>query len=68
MTSARVPGNSCLSKVLIGRYLNELAQLRQVSGSSGESAVSEAFKDLFKGYARTRDLLFIPQFEIEFPA
>lgn len=68
MTSARVPRNSCLSKVLIGQYLNELAHLRQVSGSSGESVVSEAFKDLFKGYARTRDLLFIPQFEIESPA
>ena len=64
MTSARVPGNSCLSKALIGQYLIELAR-RQVSGSSGESVVSEAFKDLLKGYARTRDLLFIPQFEIE---
>lgn len=54
-----------MSKLLIGQYLNELAQLRQVSGSSRESVVSEAFKDLLKGYARTHDLVFIPQFEIE---
>ena len=57
-----------MSKVLIGQYLNELAQLRQVSGSSRESVVSEAFKDLLKGYARSHDLVFIPQFEIESPA
>ena len=57
-----------MSKVLIGQYLNELAQLRQVSGSVRESVVSEAFKDLLKGYARTHDLVFIPQFQIESPA
>ncbi len=57
-----------MSKVLIGQYLNELAQLRQVSGSTRESVVSEAFKDLLKGYARSHDLVFIPQFEIESPA
>ncbi len=57
-----------MSKVLIGQYLNELAQLRQVSGSNRESVVREAFKDLLKGYARSHDLVFVPEFEIESPA
>ncbi len=45
-----------MSKVLIGQYLNELARLRQVSGTTRESVVREAFKDLLKGYARSHDL------------
>lgn len=57
-----------MSKVLIGQYLNDLAQLRQISGSTRESVVREAFKDLLKGYARSHDLVFVPEFEIESPA
>ena len=30
--------------------------------------VREAFKDLLKGYARSHDLVFIPEYEIETPA
>ena len=29
---------------------------------------SEAFKDLLKGWGRARDLIFVPQYEIETPA
>lgn len=57
-----------MSKLLIGQYLNDLARLRQVSGTHRESVVREAFKDLLKGYARSHDLVFVPEFEIESPA
>jgi predicted helicase len=57
-----------MSKLLIGQYLNDLARLKQVSGTHRESVVREAFKDLLKGYARTHDLVFVPEFEVESPA
>ncbi|MFS8064585.1 MAG: hypothetical protein ACMG5Z_08330, partial [Luteimonas sp.] len=57
-----------MSKLLISQYLNDLARLKQVSGSVRESVVREAFKDLLKGHARSHDLVFVPEFEIESPA
>ena len=54
-----------MSKLLISQYLNELSRLKQVSGTHRESVVREAFKDLLKGYARSHDLVFVPEFEIE---
>jgi hypothetical protein len=57
-----------MSKLLISQYLNDLARLKQVSGSVRESVVREAFKDLLKGYGRSHDLVFVPEFEIETPA
>ncbi len=53
-----------MSKLLIGQYLNDLARLKQVSGTHRESVVREAFKDLLKGYARSFDLVFVPEYEI----
>jgi hypothetical protein len=49
-----------MSQVLIQQYLNQLQDLRKVSGSHRESVVREAFKDLLKGWARTHDLVFEP--------
>jgi predicted helicase len=57
-----------LSQILIQHYLNQLADLRKASGTHRESVVREAFKDLLKGYARSHDLIFIPEYEIETPA
>lgn len=57
-----------MSKLLINQYLGDLARLKQVSGTSRESVVREAFKDLLKGYARSNDLIFVPEFEIQSPA
>jgi hypothetical protein len=37
-----------MSQHLIGRYLNELSDLRPVSGEARESVVREAFKTLLK--------------------
>ena len=42
-----------MSQVLIQQYLNQLQDLRKVSGTHRESVVREAFKDLLKGWART---------------
>jgi len=54
-----------MSQVLIQQYLNELQDLRKVSGTHRESVVREAFKDLLKGWARSHDLVFVPEYEIE---
>jgi len=57
-----------VSQVLIQQYLNHLQDLRKHSGTHREGVVSDAFKDLLKGYARSHDLVFIPQYEIVTPA
>jgi len=57
-----------MSQVLIQQYLNQLRDLRKVSGTHRESVVREAFKDLLKGWARSRDLIFVPEYEIATPA
>lgn len=54
-----------MSQLLIQRYLNHLAKLRQVSGTHRESVVREAFKDLLKGWARDHDLTFVPEYQFE---
>ena len=57
-----------MSQLLIQQYLNQLRDLRRVSGTHRESVVSEAFKDLLKGWARQQDLIFVAQYEIRTPA
>ncbi len=52
-----------LSQLLIQHYLNELQTLRRVSGTSREGVVSEAFKTLLKDWGKSRDLIFVPQYE-----
>lgn len=47
--------------------MNQLQDLRRVSGTHRESVVREAFKDLLKGYARAHDLIFVPEYEIAAP-
>lgn len=50
-----------VSQLLIQQYLNELSDLRRVSGSARESVVREAFKTLLKGWGRSQDLIFVPE-------
>ncbi len=57
-----------MSQILIQQYLNELQDLRRVSGTTRESVVREAFKNLLKGWGRSHDLIFVPEYEIETPA
>ncbi len=56
-----------MSQLLIQQYLNQLASLKKVSGTCRESVVREAFKDLLKGWARSHDLVFVPEYEIAAP-
>ncbi len=56
-----------MSQPLIQQYLNQLEMLRKVSGTTRESVVREAFKDLLKGWARSHDLTFVPEHEIAAP-
>jgi predicted helicase len=53
-----------VSQLLIQQYLNNLQDLRKVSGTHRESVVREAFKDLLKGWGRAHDLIFVPEYEI----
>lgn len=52
-----------MSQVLIQQYLNQLQDLRNVSGTHREMVVREAFKDLLKSWARSRDLIFVPEYD-----
>lgn len=56
-----------MSQLLIQQYLNQLQDLRKVGGTHRESVVREAFKDLLKGWARSRDLFFIPEYQFTAP-
>ncbi|MEY9250383.1 putative helicase [Bradyrhizobium ottawaense] len=53
-----------MSQHLIQKYLNDLSDLRRVSGSTREGVVSEAFKDLLKGFGKSHDLIFLNQYEL----
>jgi predicted helicase len=57
-----------MSQLLIQQYLNQLSDLRKVSGTHRETVVREAFKDLLKGWARSHDLVFVPEYEYFTPA
>ncbi len=52
-----------MSQVLIQNYLNDLKDIRRVSGSGRETVVREAFKDLLKAWGRSRDLVFVAEHE-----
>jgi predicted helicase len=54
-----------MSQHLISRYLNELSDLRRVSGEARESVVREAFKTLLKDWGRSKDLIFIPEYKLD---
>jgi predicted helicase len=54
-----------MSQLLIQQYLNQLQTLKRVSGTTRESVVREAFKDLLKSWGRSLDLTFIPEYEFE---
>jgi predicted helicase len=53
-----------MSQHLIQQYLNQLSDVRRASGTTREGVVSEAFKDLLKGYAKSHNLIFIAQYDL----
>jgi len=57
-----------VSQLLIQSYFNELDRIRAASGTSRETVVREAFKDLLKSWGRQRDLIFIAEHEHFSPA
>ena len=52
-----------MSQLLIQKYLNDLSDLRRVSGSQRESVVREAFKTLLKDWGKSEGLQFIPEYQ-----
>jgi hypothetical protein len=50
-----VPDHRFMSQVLIQQYLNQLQDLRKVSGTHREMAAREAFKELLKRWASSRN-------------
>ena len=50
--------------MLIQAYLNQLSDLRRVSGTDRESVVREAFKDLLKDWGKQHELVFVPEYEL----
>ncbi|WP_082555085.1 type ISP restriction/modification enzyme [Devosia sp. Root635] len=52
-----------MSRALVLEYFNEIDRLKQVSGTTTEGVVSEAFKDLLKGWSRQKNLVFAAQYE-----
>jgi hypothetical protein len=57
-----------MSQLLIQQYLNELSDLRRVSGTNREQVVREAFKTLLKDSGRSHNLIFVPEYEYITPA
>jgi predicted helicase len=53
-----------MSHVDIQKYLNDLRDLRKYSGTTRESVIREAFKDLLKAWGRGHDLIFVPEYEL----
>ncbi len=54
-----------MSQALIHQYLAELSRLKQASGSSRETIVREAFKDLLKAWGRSHDLVFVAEYPMK---
>jgi len=54
-----------MSQLLINQYLGGLDRIHRASGSSRESVLREAFKDLLKGWGRQHDLVFVPEYELD---
>ena len=54
-----------MSQALITQYLAELDRLKKVSGSSRETIVREAFKDLLKAWGKAQDLVFLAEYPLK---
>ncbi|MGH6811737.1 MAG: type ISP restriction/modification enzyme, partial [Methylocella sp.] len=57
-----------MSQLLINQYLNELQSLRKISGTTRETVVRAAFKDLLKAFGKNHELQFIAEYKIVTPA
>jgi len=53
-----------MSQLLVHHFLAELDRLRKISGTSRETVVREAFKELLKAWGKTHELQFIAEYRI----
>jgi predicted helicase len=54
-----------MSQVLINDYLKQLDIIKKASGSSRETIVREAFKDLLKAWGKQHDLIFLAEYPLK---
>jgi predicted helicase len=54
-----------MSQLLINEYLRQLDVIKKVSGSTRETIVREAFKDLLKDWGRQHDLVFLAEYPLK---
>lgn len=54
-----------MSQLLIHDYLKQLDLIKKVSGSSRETIIREAFKDLLKAWGRQHDLIFLAEYPLK---
>lgn len=54
-----------MSQILINDYLKQLDIIKKVSGSSRETIVREAFKDLLKNWGKQHDLIFLAEYPLK---
>ena len=54
-----------MSQLLINEYLKQLDVIKKVSGSSRETIVREAFKDLLKAWGKQYNLFFIAEYPLK---
>jgi len=56
-----------MSQLLINEYLKQLDVIKKMSGSSRETIVREAFKDLLKAWGRQQGLVFLAEYPLKTP-
>ncbi|MHB1144049.1 MAG: type ISP restriction/modification enzyme [Thiobacillus sp.] len=54
-----------MSQLLINDYLKQLDLIKKVSGSSRETIVREAFKDLLKAWGKQHGLVFLAEYPLK---
>ena len=54
-----------MSQLLINDYLKQLDVIKKASGSSRETIVREAFKDLLKAWGKQQDLIFLAEYPLK---
>lgn len=50
-----------MSQLLINDYLKPLDLIKKISGSSSETIVREAFKDLLKAWGKQHNVVFLAE-------
>ena len=54
-----------MSQLLINDYLRQLDVIKKVSGSSRETIIREAFKDLLKNWGKQHDVIFLAEYPLK---